>query len=156
MLTEHSLINAPNSGSQRHDRSLLQQLFLLATLFLAIMGLISRQSEAQASAVVSGSTVIDASNLSQDQTEPSTTYSPVNLMSWEQVRTTISGGGCTSIGDPYQIDGTIGQVCSQISAGLEFDLSSGFWPGIDLGHSFIFADGFESGDRTRWNNTTKN
>ena len=44
-------------------------------------------------------------------------------------RYTIDGGGRTSVGGPYVLDGTIGQPDAAYSAGDHYELLGGFWPG---------------------------
>lgn len=45
---------------------------------------------------------------------------------------TIDGGGGTSSGGPYTLTGTIGQPDAAYSAGGEYELLGGFWPGGPL------------------------
>lgn len=47
------------------------------------------------------------------------------VLSWS----TIDGGGGTSSGGPYVLTGTIGQPDAAWSAGGNFELLGGFWPG---------------------------
>ncbi len=58
---------------------------------------------------------------------------------------TIDGGGGRSSGGPYTLTGTIGQPDAAYSAGGNFELLGGFWPGgplcfIDFEHFARFAD----------------
>ena len=45
---------------------------------------------------------------------------------------TIDGGGGTSSGGPYVLRGTIGQPDAAYSAGGNYELHGGFWPGGPL------------------------
>jgi len=45
---------------------------------------------------------------------------------------TIDGGGGTSSGGPYTLTGTIGQPDAAYSAGGDYELLGGFWPGGPL------------------------
>ena len=45
---------------------------------------------------------------------------------------TIDGGGGTSSGGPYVLTGTIGQPDADYSAGGNYELLGGFWPGGPL------------------------
>jgi len=54
----------------------------------------------------------------------------VNAGDFKIVRYTIDGGGITSIGDPYVLDGTIGQPDAAWSAGDNYELIGGFWSRI--------------------------
>ncbi len=45
---------------------------------------------------------------------------------------TIDGGGGTSSGGPYVLTGTIGQPDAAYSAGEQYELLGGFWPGGPL------------------------
>lgn len=64
-------------------------------------------------------------------------------------RYTIDGGGGTSSGGTYQLDGTIGQPDAdplQPSSGGIYEISGGFWPGLAPAAprpDAVFADGFE-------------
>lgn len=58
---------------------------------------------------------------------------------------TIDGGGGRSSGGPYSLTGTIGQPDAAYSAGGNFELLGGFWPGgplcfIDFEHFARFAE----------------
>ncbi len=58
---------------------------------------------------------------------------------------TIDGGGGRSSGGPYTLTGTIGQPDAAYSAGGNFELLGGFWPGgplcfIDFEHFARFAE----------------
>ncbi len=58
---------------------------------------------------------------------------------------TIDGGGGTSSGGPYVLSGTIGQPDAAYSAGGQYELLGGFWPGgplcfVDFHHFARFAD----------------
>jgi hypothetical protein len=62
-------------------------------------------------------------------------------LSWS----TIDGGGGTSSGGPYVLTGTIGQPDAAYSAGDQYELLGGFWPGgplciVDFQHFARFAD----------------
>ncbi|MCP4664511.1 MAG: hypothetical protein GY856_54700 [bacterium] len=59
---------------------------------------------------------------------------------------TVDGGGGTSSGDGLVVAGTIGQPDAGGMTGGDYALQGGFWA-VD---SIIFADGFESGDCSRW------
>jgi len=45
---------------------------------------------------------------------------------------TIDGGGGVSSGGPYKLTGTIGQPDAAYSAGGDYELLGGFWPGGPL------------------------
>jgi hypothetical protein len=58
---------------------------------------------------------------------------------------TIDGGGGRSIGGPYALTGTIGQPDAAYSAGDNYELLGGFWPGgplcfVDFEHFARFAE----------------
>jgi len=58
---------------------------------------------------------------------------------------TIDGGGGRSTGGPYTLTGTIGQPDAAYSAGGNFELLGGFWPGgplcfVDFEHFARFAE----------------
>ena len=53
---------------------------------------------------------------------------------------TIDGGGGTSSGGPYELTGTIGQPDAAYSAGGQYELLGGFWPGGPL--CFVEFDDF--------------
>ena len=58
---------------------------------------------------------------------------------------TIDGGGGTSSGGSYVLSGTIGQPDAAYSAGGQYELLGGFWPGgplcfVDFHHFARFAD----------------
>ena len=53
---------------------------------------------------------------------------------------TIDGGGGTSSGGPYVLSGTIGQPDAAYSAGGQYELLGGFWPGGPL--CFVDFDNF--------------
>ena len=58
---------------------------------------------------------------------------------------TIDGGGGRSSGGPYSLTGTIGQPDAAYSAGGNFELLGGFWPGgplcfINFEHFARFAE----------------
>ena len=58
---------------------------------------------------------------------------------------TIDGGGGRSSGGPYTITGTVGQPDAAYSAGGNFELLGGFWPGgplcfVDFEHFARFAE----------------
>ena len=60
-------------------------------------------------------------------------------------RSTIDGGGGTSSGGTYTLTGTIGQPDAAYSAGGQYELLGGFWPGgplcfVDFRHFARFAD----------------
>ncbi len=60
-------------------------------------------------------------------------------------RSTIDGGGGTSSSGQYLISGTIGQYDAAYSAGGDYELLGGFWPGgslcvVDFHHFARFAD----------------
>ena len=57
---------------------------------------------------------------------------------------TIDGGGGTSSGEEYIVDGTIGQADAGVMSGGDFELFGGFWSGypsciVDLEHFARFA-----------------
>ena len=52
--------------------------------------------------------------------------------SYEIVWSTIDGGGGTNSGGPYKLTGTIGQPDAAYSAGGDYELLGGFWPGGPL------------------------
>ena len=61
-------------------------------------------------------------------------------LSWS----TIDGGGGRSSGGPYTLTGTIGQPDAAWSAGGDYELLGGFWPGgplcfVDFQHFARFA-----------------
>jgi len=64
---------------------------------------------------------------------------------YQIVWSTIDGGGGTSSGGQYSLTGTIGQLDAASSAGGNYELLGGFWPGgplcfVDF-HDFIrFGD----------------
>ena len=65
---------------------------------------------------------------------------------------TIDGGGGLSNSNDYELVATVGQVDVGVSSGGDFDLTAGFWASRpDLP---IFNDGFETGDTSRWSNST--
>jgi len=58
---------------------------------------------------------------------------------------TIDGGGGRSTGGPYTLTGTIGQPDAAYSAGGNFELLGGFWPGgplcfVNFEHFARFAE----------------
>jgi hypothetical protein len=58
---------------------------------------------------------------------------------------TIDGGGGTSSGGQYIVTGTIGQPDAASSAGGQYELLGGFWPGgplcfVDFPEFAVFAD----------------
>ena len=58
---------------------------------------------------------------------------------------TIDGGGGRSIGGPYILTGTIGQPDAAYSAGGNYELLGGFWPGgplcfVNFEHFARFAE----------------
>jgi len=58
---------------------------------------------------------------------------------------TIDGGGGSSGGGPYMLTGTIGQPDAAYSAGGEYELLGGFWPGgplciVDFDEFALFAE----------------
>jgi len=62
-------------------------------------------------------------------------------LSWH----TIDGGGKTSSGGTYTVMGTIGQADAAWSAGEDYELLGGFWPGeplctVDFYHFARFAN----------------
>ena len=62
-------------------------------------------------------------------------------LSWS----TIDGGGGTSSGGSYLLSGTIGQPDAAWSAGGDYELLGGFWPGgplcfVDFHHFARFAE----------------
>lgn len=62
-------------------------------------------------------------------------------LSWS----TIDGGGGTSSGGPYVVMGTSGQADAAWSAGGDYELLGGFWPGeplcaVDFYHFVRFAE----------------
>jgi hypothetical protein len=62
-------------------------------------------------------------------------------LSWS----TIDGGGGRSNGGPYVVIGTIGQPDAAYSAGGQYELLGGFWPGgplcfVDFRHFARFAE----------------
>jgi hypothetical protein len=64
---------------------------------------------------------------------------------YELIWTTIDGGGGTSSGGQYILTGTIGQPDADYSAGGNYELLGGFWPGgplciVDFEHFARFAD----------------
>ena len=64
---------------------------------------------------------------------------------YEVSRHTIDSGGGTSSGDQYTVMGTIGQYDAAYSAGGDYKLLGGFWPGeplcvINFEHFAIFAE----------------
>lgn len=68
------------------------------------------------------------------------TYGDYDL-SWS----TIDGGGGTSSGGQYVVKGTIGQADSAYSAGGDYEVLGGFWPGeplctVDFEHFARFAE----------------
>src|SRR6056297_2024286 len=44
---------------------------------------------------------------------------------------TIDGGGGTSVGNGYELRGTIGQADTSVLAGSNLTLAGGFWPGSE-------------------------
>ncbi len=59
---------------------------------------------------------------------------------------TVDGGGGTSSGGGFVLAGTIGQPDAGRMTGGDYALEGGFW----AADSLIFADGFETGDYSRW------
>jgi hypothetical protein len=55
-----------------------------------------------------------------------------NAGSYEIVWSTIDGGGGQSSGGSYILTGTIGQSDAAYSAGGDYELLGGFWPGGPL------------------------
>jgi hypothetical protein len=64
---------------------------------------------------------------------------------------TVDGGGGASSGGGYQLGAVIGQPDAGVHAGGDYELEGGFWPGVSP--LLVFADGFESGDTSRWSQT---
>jgi hypothetical protein len=65
--------------------------------------------------------------------------------SYEIVWSTIDGGGGTNAGGQYVLTGTIGQPDADYSAGGNYELLGGFWPGgpfcfVDFEDFARFAD----------------
>lgn len=64
---------------------------------------------------------------------------------------TIDGGGGRSSGGPYTLTGTIGQPDAAYSAGGNFELLGGFWPGgplcfVNFEHFARFAENWRLSD----------
>ncbi|UCF44112.1 MAG: hypothetical protein JSV99_04105 [Planctomycetota bacterium] len=64
---------------------------------------------------------------------------------YEIVWSTIDGGGGVSSGGEYIVTGTIGQADAAYSAGGQYEVLGGFWPGgplctVEFGHYARFAD----------------
>lgn len=61
-------------------------------------------------------------------------------------RSTIDGGGVTSVGGDFAVRGSIGQhdASAVVSTGGEFAIAGGFWGRVPNLPDRIFADGFES------------
>ncbi len=60
------------------------------------------------------------------------------------VWSTIDGGGGVSMGGPYVLEGTIGQPDAAYSAGDNYEVLGGYWPGgplcfVDFEHFARFA-----------------
>jgi hypothetical protein len=69
----------------------------------------------------------------------------VSFSGYELSWYTIDGGGGTSSGGPYVLTGTIGQPDAAYSAGGNYELLSGFWPGgplciVEFGDFAKFAE----------------
>jgi len=64
----------------------------------------------------------------------------VSFSGYELSWYTIDGGGGTSSGGQYVLTGTIGQPDAAYSAGEQYELLGGFWPGGPLCTIVDFAD----------------
>ena len=70
---------------------------------------------------------------------------------------TIDGGGGRSTGGPYTLTGTIGQPDAAYSAGGQYEMLGGFWPGgplcfVDFEHYARFAEHWLQEDCRESNN----
>jgi hypothetical protein len=70
---------------------------------------------------------------------------PTVFSDYQIVWSTIDGGGGTSSGGQYKLTGTIGQPDADYSAGGNYELLGGFWPGgplcfVDFPDFTRFAD----------------
>jgi hypothetical protein len=59
-------------------------------------------------------------------------FATVTSGDYQIVWSTIDGGGGTSTGGQYKLTGTIGQPDADYSAGDNYELLGGFWPGGPL------------------------
>ena len=76
---------------------------------------------------------------------------------YEMTWSTIDGGGGTSSGGAYTLTGTIGQPDAAYSAGGQYELLGGFWPGgplcfVDFEHYARFAEWWLEPDCNKENN----
>ena len=49
---------------------------------------------------------------------------------YAMTRSVIAGGGGFSVGGPYDLEGTIGQPLTGVSAQGDYEVSSGFWGSV--------------------------
>ncbi|MBN1391317.1 MAG: hypothetical protein JW947_00775 [Sedimentisphaerales bacterium] len=68
------------------------------------------------------------------------TFASVCYCDYSIVKSTVDGGGGTSSGGQYVLTGTIGQHGVAYSAGGDYELLGGFWPGGPL--CFVDFDDF--------------
>jgi hypothetical protein len=61
-----------------------------------------------------------------------TAFASVGFCDYQIVWSTIDGGGGQSAGGQYKLAGTIGQPDAAYSAGGNYELLGGFWPGGPL------------------------
>jgi len=74
-----------------------------------------------------------------------TAFASVGYGDYQIVWSTIDGGGGTSSGGHYVLTGTIGQPDAAYSAGAQYELLGGFWPGgplciVEFGDFARFAE----------------
>jgi hypothetical protein len=69
-----------------------------------------------------------------------TAFASVGVADYKIVWSTIDGGGGQSSGGQYVLSGTIGQPDADYSAGGNYELLGGFWPGGPL--CFVQFDDF--------------
>ena len=72
-------------------------------------------------------------------------FVPLSYGDYQIVWSTIDGGGGQSSGGQYMLTGTIGQPDAAYSAGEQYELLGGFWPGgplclVDFEKFALFAD----------------
>lgn len=73
-----------------------------------------------------------------------TIFASVSYGDYQIVWSTIDGGGGQSSGGQYKLTGTIGQPDAAYSAGGDYEVLGGFWPGgplcfVDFEHFARFA-----------------
>ena len=91
-----------------------------------------------------------ATRSSPGGTQPEKTTSPDQ--GFEILSSSVDGGGGTLSGGPFSVSGTSGEPEDGVVSRCEFAFSGGLQtsPALEISGSWIFCDGFESGDTGAW------